>query len=209
MNTSSPSPDDTSSFVRTPLLSPLDAANLTSQGLLHPGTTPNTHLLHKHRLFPFAEEEYRDFPLHNTTPTSHPSAFALLPRYLISSETLQYIGLSPTKARELWSSHESSFWPRNRKIDPAEFLTFVLNHVTNRKDTWSEDESEWHAVLEDCGVNDDVKDAIMDPRFEQIRGCETCLGWVKDTVEMRFRGLRRIQEQSQACEGELKKTMEG
>lgn len=36
----------------------------------------------------------------------------------------------------------------------------------------------------------------MDPKFQHIRLTETCKFWVQDTIQLRHRGLRAIQEAS-------------
>ncbi|OBT63588.1 hypothetical protein VE03_07319 [Pseudogymnoascus sp. 23342-1-I1] len=44
--------------ILSPILSPLDAANLQTLGLLGPGTTPSSHRIHKRRVNGFSNEEY-------------------------------------------------------------------------------------------------------------------------------------------------------
>ena len=47
--------------------------------------------------------------------------------------------------------------------------------------------------LDECGIDAETQDAIMDPAFSYLReGGGSCLFWVRDTVEMRFVGLEEV-----------------
>jgi hypothetical protein len=65
------------------------------------------------------------------------------------------------------------------------------------------DEQEWRACLNGCGIAVDVQNSIMHPFFEDLRLSESCLFWFKDTVRMRYAGLEDIQKSSRQREMQL------
>ncbi|GAB1311760.1 hypothetical protein MFIFM68171_01970 [Madurella fahalii] len=193
-----------------PILAPLDTEDLRVQGLLHLGRTAGSHRLHRRRLNRSSDEEYQDIPL-NTSPES-PTAFVTIPAVLISWETLIYLGLSAGKAAQLWQ--EWSNWPDSgprREVDADDgglqvpFLDFIIGHIENNPDARDESDAQWRACMDACGLATDIQDAIMDPHFTYLRLSNSCLHWVKDTIEMRYAGLQDIQRTSRAREMELRR----
>ncbi|KAK4032093.1 hypothetical protein C8A01DRAFT_20795 [Parachaetomium inaequale] len=205
------------------ILAPLDAETLQSQGLLHPGSTTGTHRLHRRRVTEYGDVEYKHIPL--DVPLQSPladEAYVTIPQTLISRQTLAHIGLSDSKATELW--HRWGNWPADgpspvidgpgRAIDAdddepleAVFLGFVI-HLTKREPDVDDesDDVQWRSYLDACGISHDVQDAIMDPHFTDIRLSNSCWYWIQDTIEMRYAGLQDIQHISLAREMQLRKT---
>ncbi|KFY52567.1 hypothetical protein V496_08347 [Pseudogymnoascus sp. VKM F-4515 (FW-2607)] len=189
-----------------PILSPLDLANLQSLGLFGPGTTPSSHRLHKRRVNRFSDEEYRDIPL--SAPLSSQDAFFTIPATVISLETLTYVGLSSKKSKEIWkewttTSPLQAADPDDESNLTATFLSFILERtVNNTADAVTEDDLKWRNCLDECGINKDTQDAIMDPnpKLTYMRLSDSCLHWARDTIEMRYAGLGEIQRTSRMRE---------
>ncbi|KAJ9268253.1 hypothetical protein DTO212C5_5700 [Paecilomyces variotii] len=195
------------------ILAPLDSADLLNRGLLGPGRTTGSHRLHKRRLNRSSDEENRDIPLDvSLSSPAVDDAFAMIPVALISYETLVYVGLSEAKATELWRQWIN--WPAQgprRETDRDDggwvvtFKDFIIGSFENRVDAADDNDQEWRACLNACGIAVDVQDAIMDPRFKYLRLSESCLYWINDTVKMRYAGLEDIQRSSREREMQLRR----
>jgi hypothetical protein len=188
------------------IFAPLDAANLQDQGLLGPapGSGAGARRCHKRRLNRSSDEEYGHISLNirHDSPAAV-DAFATIPDCLISRETLHYVGFSDAKANEIWSHwfHWPSTGPR-REIDAdtggftVSFHDFILDRLDNCDDVWEDDDTKWCACMDECGMSTSAQVAIMDREFKLIRMSESCVYWVKDTIEMRYAGLQEIQRAS-------------
>ncbi|KAJ9193586.1 hypothetical protein DTO164E3_7842 [Paecilomyces variotii] len=195
------------------ILAPLDSAELINCGLLGPGRTTGSQRLHKRRLNRSSDEENHDISLNiSLSSPAADGAFAMIPVALISYETLVYVGLSEAKATELWNQWTS--WPAQgplRETDPDDggwivtFKDFIIGSFENRVDAADDNDQEWRACLNRCGVAVDVQNAIMDPRFKYLRLSQSCLYWVNDTVNMRYAGLEDIQRSSHEREMQLRR----
>ncbi|KAI0148472.1 hypothetical protein GGR57DRAFT_241717 [Xylariaceae sp. FL1272] len=206
------------------IFSPLDAEHLQSEGLLSPPTSESpvsypsytegrVRRCHKRRLNRSSEEEYAHISIDVSyeTPGAQ-EAFAPIPDELISKETLRYLGLSDAKATEIWSIWGS--WPNygpRRETDPDNdlpqvmFLDFVLAQVDKVQEAWRDDDTEWFACLENCGVHTSLQEAIMNPVYKSLRLSRGCRFWVKDTIEMRYAGLKEIQRASRERDQQIRR----
>jgi hypothetical protein len=104
---------------RSAILAQLDAANLQNFSLLRPAANSGSLRLHKRRLNRSSDEENKCTPL-TIRPDSPEAvdAFATIPEYLFSRETLIHVGLSEEKADELWDRWSN--WPADgprREVD--------------------------------------------------------------------------------------------
>lgn len=184
------------------LLSSLDAENLLAAGLIGPVTPAGTRRVHKRRLDPFSDKEYEHIPLCdvNTPQADSLEAYAEIPNDLISEATLRYIGYDAGFASYLWNQ-----WRNRRPGHPARegddredgmpFIVFATGHVEGRVNEDISDENDyapWFRCLEACHIDSSTTDAIMDPHFRDARCSESCLFLIKDTMEMRYRGLETI-----------------
>jgi hypothetical protein len=191
------------------ILAPLDAANLQDLGLVGPVNTHGTRRLHRRRLNRSSDEEHSDIPLNALMQS--PAAFAEIPEGLISLATLVHIGFSFQKAAEIW--HRWTNWPTSgprRETDPEDggfqvtFIDFMIGRLNQQHDTWSDIDQEWQACLNANGIADELQRAILDPKFKYLRHSESCLFWVKDTILMRYAGLKDIQRASHEREMQIR-----
>ncbi|KAL8313232.1 hypothetical protein RB593_007429 [Gaeumannomyces tritici] len=193
------------------VLAAADAAALQTAGLLRPGSHTGFRRLHKRRLNSSSDEEYAQIPL-DIGPESFAvsAAFADIPVALFSRETLAYLGLSQSKAGEIWS--EWTNWPPTgirREIDADDgglqvtFIDYITARLGNIEDVYEDDDDQWRQCLGRCGISSSVQDAIMDPSFKRIRLTNSCVFWVEDTIQMRFAGLEDIRQASRDRERAL------
>ncbi|KAJ9299331.1 hypothetical protein DTO271G3_2953 [Paecilomyces variotii] len=195
------------------ILAPLDSADLINRGLLGPGRTTGSQRLHKRRLNRSSDEENHDISLNvSLSSPAADCAFARIPVALISYETLVYVGLSEAKATELWNQWTS--WPAHGPLRETDldnggwvvsFKDFIIGSFENRADAVEDNDQEWRACLNGCGIAVDVQNAIMDPRFKYLRLSQSCLYWINDTVNMRYAGLEDIQRSSLEREMQLQR----
>lgn len=187
----------------TSILAPLDAAHLMSQGLVGPVDSDGMRKIHKRRLTRFSEQEYVHLPLDVTISQAASDMFASIPDQLISQATLEYVGFSKTKATEIWNSWNN--WPSTRprrETDPEDsgvqvtFLDYICVQISSSLDTDSEDDAEWVNCMNTYGLSKEFQDAILDPHFKYLRLSDSCAGWSKDTINMRYAGLKAIQQES-------------
>ena len=190
----------------TTILHPSDAAILLKQGLVDKISSEGSQRLHKRRLNSSSENEYRHVPLN--VPLNSPAAediFASIPASLVSYETLRWVGLTESKATELWSKWSN--WPSHgiqREVDPEDgglvvyFDEFIVGHtcIEANNAAYDDDDMAWQTCLEAYGLDSDFIQGIMEPRFRELRLAESAFFWAKDTIEVRYRGLREIQAAS-------------
>ncbi len=193
------------------ILSELDARNLEAQGLLYPGPSSGVKRIHKRRLNTSSEEEYSDISLQiEPTAPGAVDAFAIIPEVLFSLETLRYIGFSNNAAQAIWTKWVN--WPQTgprRETDPSDggqYITFIdlaTIRLQSCDDVHTDDDVQWRNCLAECGVSSSVQESIMDPAFKDLRLSNSCVGWVDDTIRMRFAGLEEIRWASKQREMKL------
>lgn len=193
------------------ILGELDAQNLQNLGLLDSSQKDGSKRIHRRRLNGSSENEYGDIPLHvDPNSSDGATAFATIPNTMISHETLSYVGLSAEKANEIWNKWIN--WPvtgPRREVDSdngglhVTFFDFITARLDGYQDVYEDIDDEWYQCLDICGISRSVQSAIMDPAFKTIRLSNSCIFWVRDTIEMRYAGLEDIRRASQQREMEL------
>lgn len=121
-----------------------------------------------------------------------------VPDVLISEETIHYLGYKEDVAARLWN-HWAVWTPSHATrricddIPGIPFIDFVTDYLcTGGVDTGEEEDEEWYACFEACGIRAEIRDTIMNPVFRDIRLTETCVSWIKYTMEMRYYSLKRF-----------------
>ncbi|KAF5970493.1 hypothetical protein FBULB1_9690 [Fusarium bulbicola] len=188
------------------ILAPGDAAQLINLGLVNLPSPPNGSIqIHKRRLNRTSDVENKHIPL-DVNAGSRPDAFATIPEMLISKATIEYVGFSSDKATEIWSGWVN--WSPGfiiRETDPSglttlevSFLDWMERHTGNpcSDDIWEDDNSAWFRYMEQCGIATELQQSIMDPRFKDMRLTGTCIGWLRNTMEIRYQGLEEVQRAS-------------
>lgn len=187
------------------LLSPKDKEALIHQGLLSSVDSNGTRRLHRRRLNRFSDEENSHLPL-GFVSIAPPEIFSIIPEDLVSLATIKYLGYDDASAARIWSDWVASA-PGDPvpEIDPVfemHFLEPIIGYSYGRRDlnTYDDNDEKWYECMTRRGINQDTQAAIMDPAFRRIRLTESCLFWIRNTIEMRYRALEEIQEASQERE---------
>ncbi|RSL69244.1 hypothetical protein CEP54_002442 [Fusarium duplospermum] len=190
------------SISRTSILAPLDTAHLMGQGLVGAVNADGTRRIHKRRLNRFGDLEYGHLPL-DASVSQASDMFVSIPDQLISQATIEYVGFSKTKANEIWSTWNN--WPSigpGRETDPDDsglqvtFLDFICGYISSSLDTYSDDDDEWINCVNAYGLSMELQNSILDPLFKYLRLSDSCAEWSRDTIQMRYAGLKAIQEES-------------
>jgi hypothetical protein len=174
-----------------PIFAAADAAILTAQSLIQPATRRRRQISSS---LMFSE----------ASPSSDNSADSgvglvpsfIVPEFIESPEALEYIGWGEKKAADIWAR-----WEIVKQIESNEatfehgFLEYALSAIPYLK---PEDRQEdWETEMLNWGVGAELRAAIMDEGYTNIRLTESAQYWVKETMEIRYLSLERLQRDSQ------------
>ncbi|TGO09287.1 hypothetical protein BTUL_0172g00090 [Botrytis tulipae] len=122
--------------------------------------------------------------------------FIIIPEFLESEETIEWLGWNPTKAAEIWNRWKEIQETEQEQgtIFEVEFLQCALGHIPGR--SFEDSSSDWEEHMRSWGISDELIDTIMDAEFTDIRCTESAQHWVTDTIETRYLSLERIQMES-------------
>ncbi|KAF7921072.1 uncharacterized protein EAE97_011340 [Botrytis byssoidea] len=122
--------------------------------------------------------------------------FTIIPEFLESEETIEWLGWNPTKAAEIWNRWKEIQETEQDQgtIFEVEFLQCALGHIPGR--SFEDGSSDWEEHMRSWGISDELSDAIMDADFTDIRCTESAQHWVTDTIEIRYLSLERIKRES-------------
>jgi hypothetical protein len=131
---------------------------------------------------------------------SDTDSYATISNTLDSLATLKYLGYNDTAAHQIWAKW-STWPPGGYAEDPwgeLPFLEAATSHLIRGRDhdTWDDDDQLWRNCMDICGIEPVIQALIMDPMYKTIRLTESCCFWMKDTIELRYRGLEAIEEDS-------------
>lgn len=195
------------------ILAPLDMDDLLATGLASPPNSTGTRRIHKRRLNRWSDTDNSDIPLvHVSSPQAQAQqAFVDIPDELISLATLRYIGYREDTASMLWERW--NHWPPGEPVREVDddvggmpFIEFAIGYIQGpHRDTWEENDQAWRTCMNSLGVSDELQDAILDPIFREIRLGDSCVFWVVDSMQMRYRGLEEIQQTSREREMAIKR----
>ena len=186
---------------RINILVPDDAITLQNSGLVSPPLSDGTRRIHKRRLYRSSDEEEHHLPLTPVSTSSSSDSFVSVPDHLVSLAALEHLGYNPETATRIWEYWTN--WPPGepkRETDNTDngvlFIDVAEGHLDNSPDTCAENDAEWFHYMNLYGVNRELQDAIMDPKFRSIRLSNSCKFWIRDTFHLRNRALQAVQEAS-------------
>lgn len=107
-----------------------------------------------------------------------------LPFTLHSQETYEFVGLNLATSTMLWN-HWDGLAPDDRVPDGNEydFLWHALNHIRTQPTNPESSLDDWSGTLRHYwGVREDLVDAILDPRFTQVRLTQDAKQTMMDTI---------------------------
>lgn len=147
-----------------------------------------------------AENDVQDVSTAPSDPSPAPSITSedsdappvRFPRVLESAETYECIGFTPEMAKKYYDDgkivrdrikviYGEDFDTRFLKNDIEEYL---IRKVTRMCDDYlrENDPEDWEGALDMVGVDKRLKEAIMDPEFEDVRGTQSLPGWLEETI---------------------------
>lgn len=85
----------------------------------------------------------------------------------------------------------------------------MTEHFDIRQDVYEDDDGKWYRCLYACGMDFPFQAAIMDFPFKELRLTESCLFWVKDTIEMRLASIVSQNQHTRATPQQQQQTMPG
>ncbi|KAJ5143144.1 uncharacterized protein N7515_001931 [Penicillium bovifimosum] len=148
------------------------------------------------------DEEEQHLPLRPISLASSADSFVSIPEHLISLATLEHLGYNTETARRIWqhwcklpSGEPGSTWEEVYKDVP--FIEVAQGHIDHLMDTCDLDDAQWTHCMDLYGVNSELQQAIMDPKFRQYRLTESCKT-IPDIIEsyahsgMTRRGVTRV-----------------
>ncbi|TGO69032.1 hypothetical protein BOTNAR_0016g00270 [Botryotinia narcissicola] len=178
-----------------PIFNPSDDAFLTQRNLIKPATRGR-------RLISSSISQSASLSSSDSGSGSGSSEgidtkdFTIIPEFLESEETIEWLGWNPTKAAEIWNRWKEIQETEQDQgtIFEVEFLQCALGHVYGR--SFEDSSSDWEEHMRSWGISDELIDAIMDADFTDIRCTESAQHWVTDTIEIRYLSLERIKRES-------------
>ena len=174
-----------------PIFAAADAARLTAQSLIQPATRRRRQISSS---LMFSEAS-------SSSENSADSGVGLVPSFIVpeyieSVETLEYIGWGEEKATDIWARWEIvKQTESNEAAFQQQFLEYALSAIPDLK--LEDRQEDWDAEMLNWGVGAELRAAIMDEAYTNIRLTESAQYWVKDTMEIRYLSLERLQRDSQ------------
>ena len=111
----------------------------------------------------------------------------LVPPDLESPRLLIALGFTNETARKIWK-----IWSRNLD-DPQpplyEIARKYLVDVASKKSDVCDDSVDWPTAMDDWGLTTELQDAILNPRFKDIRNTSTLLFCVNSTMHTRLQAI--------------------
>ncbi|KOS37762.1 hypothetical protein ACN38_g11440 [Penicillium nordicum] len=178
-----------------------DSVTLENSGLVSPPLSDGTRRIHERRLNRSSDEEEQHLPLTPVSIFSSSDSFVSIPDHLVSLAALEHLGYTSETATRIWEYWTN--WPPGepkRETDDTDdgvlFIDVAEGHLDNSPDTCAENDAEWFHCMDLYGINRELQEEIMDPKFRSIRLTESCKFWIWDTFRLRNRALQAVQEAS-------------
>ncbi|CAD6443019.1 76d881f8-56db-4422-9fe3-8d3a4c5d65cf [Sclerotinia trifoliorum] len=176
-----------------PIFNAVDNAFLTERNLVKPA-------VNRRRLI--ASSLSHSEPLSSSEsggsedPAVDARVYTLIPEFLHSKETLEWLGWTSQKAAEIWAR-----WTTINSVEvwddvvlEVEFLEHATGHIPYNE--LEDSAGDWEEHMRDWGVSSELINAIMDAEFSNVRLTESAHHWVRDTMEIRYLSLERIMRDS-------------
>lgn len=141
--------------------------------------------------------------LYISTQNQHETSLTMkaikTPTALISKPTLRYLGFTPEKTYRTWNRWQN--WPphegaparemETENSDPGymPFIYFLTGGAYFGAGIWGDDDQAWITAMTKAGLDEATQEAIMDPRFRDVRLRENCEFWIENTLEIRYEAL--------------------
>ncbi|KAL6886376.1 hypothetical protein HDV57DRAFT_508543 [Trichoderma longibrachiatum] len=125
---------------------------------------------------------------------------ASIPKEPVSLATIKYLGYTDDAAADIWRRWAARFptgQPQELEFSLGKpFIDAIVEFSSCRYeiDTDDNDDFKWLECMDQCGINRSTQAAIMDPVYKRLRLTRSCLNWLRDTMELRYRALKEVLE---------------
>jgi len=124
--------------------------------------------------------------------------WAEIPKTRDIVDTLSFLGFTRQKAEDLYDLF------RYLLVDSSDFMTIVWSWLINQDVLYDKDKETWDQNMRDCGIEAELRDAIMRPEFKIARSTRSRVyHWIYDSMLLRYQVLNDIQHCSTLREGTI------
>ena len=92
-----------------------------------------------------------------------------IPDSLKSKETYVFLGLTIEMAEILWRRWLEVYEDAREPDGPVGFLGIATQHIRNQDNNIDDERKDWDPILSGWGLDDDLREAIVDPEFNDLR----------------------------------------
>lgn len=110
------------------------------------------------------------------------------PTSLESVAALQFIGFTIQASNEIFAR---SITRPDADINTDDLMDYAFTHIKSKD--YDVDSPPIEAMTR-MGLNQQIQDAITDPKFADVYGTETLHFWIKDTLRINYASLRRLND---------------
>ena len=129
----------------------------------------------------------------HTTDSGYASAEEgmLIPTVFESVKTYEFIGFTAETSAKVWA-----IWTDVGPDGPWDFEETARNFIKDQAHDASNLDDDWHQVLQNLGLKEDLYAAILDPAYNSLRLTASAKFWAIDSFQLRFRTLKLYQDKS-------------
>lgn len=116
-----------------------------------------------------------------------------IPELLESIETLEYLGFTGARAREVWTTYRA-------QLQDEDLAWGFFDHALDQAEPHDVEDAhcasdDWADCMTKIGIDAHVQKAILLPEFSDLRYTASCKFWIKDTMKLRWSSLITLDEQ--------------
>ncbi len=113
--------------------------------------------------------------------SSDSDASVNIPEVLESPEAMQFLGFTETAAAAIYARYLQG----SVAYQDEEIIEYAKGCIRSGTDAGTQSD-DWDAAIASMGIRSDVRQQIMDPRFQHIRLTANAMHWVRDTIMAKY-----------------------
>ncbi|KAI4650824.1 hypothetical protein J4E93_003181 [Alternaria ventricosa] len=122
----------------------------------------------------------------NSSSSSEEVVYISIPTRLDSAQTLEFMGLTPDKSKELYASRQHRQQITHTNID---LQRWVIEHVVYICADILDEDDDWKEKMTDAGIKQEISDALMKDEHRVIRGVQSLSEWLEEILETNYLAL--------------------
>jgi hypothetical protein len=115
-----------------------------------------------------------------------------IPELLESVQSLRFMGMKKRVCQQIYSNWVGAI--RDFPNMPVDFFNFIEATIMGAPTDAMTLADDWDAALKDIGMNKATREAILDPRFINMRLTRSAKEWALDTADMGWQFLVNLDE---------------